>query len=279
MAVGVSLTFSVLRFANFAHVQFAVVGGYLTYVFSVLVGLPIVAALLSRRSDRRARGAGRSRGFPPAARHLAGRQDDRLLGRGAVHPLDRRGDLRRRRRASFALEPKALSLGGAYFTSLDVVCVAATIVAMVALHLLLYRTRVGTALRALASNPDLAVTPRHSRRAHDRPDVVHLRLLRRPGRRALRAETRLQPNMDLIILLPIFAAVTIGGLEQCLRRGGRRADPVARPEPADLRRFRFAVLRPTPGTCRPSSATSSPWAPWSLLAAAAAARLAGRPAR
>jgi branched-subunit amino acid ABC-type transport system permease component len=26
------------------------------------------------------------------------------------------------------------------------------------------------------------------------------------------AETRLQPNMDLIILLPIFAAVTIGGL-------------------------------------------------------------------
>src|SRR6516164_1019520 len=33
MAVGVSLTFSILRFANFAHVQFAVVGGYLTYVF------------------------------------------------------------------------------------------------------------------------------------------------------------------------------------------------------------------------------------------------------
>jgi len=46
MAVGVSLTYSILRFANFAHVQFAVVGGYLTYVFSVMLGLPIVAAAL-----------------------------------------------------------------------------------------------------------------------------------------------------------------------------------------------------------------------------------------
>ena len=60
MAVGVSLTFSVLRFANFAHVQFAVVGGYLTYVFYVFLGVPVVlAALVERGPDRRARGAGR----------------------------------------------------------------------------------------------------------------------------------------------------------------------------------------------------------------------------
>ena len=40
IAVGVALSYSILRFANFAHVQFAVVGGYLTYTFAVLAGLP-----------------------------------------------------------------------------------------------------------------------------------------------------------------------------------------------------------------------------------------------
>ena len=58
----------------------------------------------------------------------------------------------------FPIEPPPLSLGSAFFTSLDVICVGATVVAMLALHVLLYRTRVGTALRALASNPHLAVS-------------------------------------------------------------------------------------------------------------------------
>ena len=46
IAVGVSLTYSILRFANFAHVQFAVVGGYLTYVFARPLGLPLLPAAL-----------------------------------------------------------------------------------------------------------------------------------------------------------------------------------------------------------------------------------------
>ena len=32
IAVGISLSYAILRFANFAHIQYAVVGGYLTYV-------------------------------------------------------------------------------------------------------------------------------------------------------------------------------------------------------------------------------------------------------
>jgi len=44
IAVGVALSYSILRFANFAHVQFAVVGGYLTYTFAVLAGLPVILA-------------------------------------------------------------------------------------------------------------------------------------------------------------------------------------------------------------------------------------------
>ena len=44
VAVGISLAYSILRFANFAHIQFAVVGGYATYVATEL-GLPLILAV------------------------------------------------------------------------------------------------------------------------------------------------------------------------------------------------------------------------------------------
>ncbi len=212
MAVGVSLTFSVLRFANFAHVQFAVVGGYLTYVLSVLLGLPIVlgtllsailtgglAVLVDLAVFRRLRD------ISPEGKMIVS-WGVALFIRSMVAAIF--GGAAR----VFALEPKALSFGGAYFTALDVVCVAATIVAMVALHVLLFRTRIGTALRALSSNPDLAVT-----RGIPGERMIGLMwfisgFYAALGGALFAAETRLQPNMDLIILLPIFAAVTIGGL-------------------------------------------------------------------
>ena len=212
MAVGVSLTYSILRFANFAHVQFAVVGGYLTYVFSAMLGLPIVAAALvsalltggfAMLVDRAV--FRRLRAISPEGKMIVS-WGVALFIRSIVAASF--GGAAR----VFPIEPPPLSFGGAYFTSLDVICVGATVVAMVALHLLLYRTRVGTALRALASNPDLAVS-----RGIPGERMISLMWFISGAYAALGGalfalETRLQPNMDLIILLPIFAAVTIGGL-------------------------------------------------------------------
>src|SRR5262245_18054039 len=158
MAVGVALTFSVLRFANFAHVQFAVVGGYVAYVLSIGIGLPIwLAALagavltggLAMLVD--AAVFRRLRGISPEGKMIVS-WGVALFIRSTVAAIFGGGA------REFPIEPPALSLGGAYFTRLDIVSVVAAIVAMLVLHFLLYRTRVGTALRALASNPDLAVT-------------------------------------------------------------------------------------------------------------------------
>ena len=212
MAVGVSLTFSVLRFANFAHVQFAVVGGYLTYAFSVYLGVPIVlatlvsavltggfAVLVDLAVFRRLRD------IAPEGKMIVS-WGVALFIRSIVAAIF--GGSSR----SFEIEPSAINFGGLFFTWLDVICVAATVVAMVALHVLLYRTRVGTALRAVSSNPDLAVS-----RGIPGERMISLMwfisgFYAALGGALFAAETRLQPNMDLIILLPIFAAVTIGGL-------------------------------------------------------------------
>jgi len=216
MAVGVSLTFSVLRFANFAHVQFAVVGGYLTYVFTIFLGVPIapaalVAAILTGGLAMLVDFAvfRRLRDISPEGKMIVS-WGVALFIRSIVAAVF--GGSSR----LFGLEPQTISFGGVYFTWLDIVCIAATVVAMVVLHALLYRTRAGTALRALSSNRDLAVS-----RGIPGERMIGLMwfvsgFYAALGGALFAAETRLQPNMDLIILLPIFAAVTIGGLGNVL---------------------------------------------------------------
>jgi branched-subunit amino acid ABC-type transport system permease component len=90
--------------------------------------------------------------------------------------------------------------------------VGVTAASMLVLHALLQWTRAGTALRALASNFDLAVT-------RGIPGESMIRLMwflsgayAALGGTLLAVETQLMPNMDLMILLPVFAAVTIGGI-------------------------------------------------------------------
>ena len=211
IAVGIALSYSILRFANFAHIQYAVVGGYATYVGTRL-GLPIVAAvaasavfvgLLAIVVD--ALVFSRLRAIAPEGKMIVS-WGVALFIRAIVASIF--GG------AAIIIETSStpIRFGGAIFTSLDVIVVVSTIVFMILLHAFLYRTRAGSALRALASNYDLAVT-------RGIPGERMIRLMwfisgayAAIGGSLLALETRLQPNMDLIILLPVFAAVTIGGL-------------------------------------------------------------------
>jgi branched-subunit amino acid ABC-type transport system permease component len=158
IAVGVALSYSVLRFANFAHVQFAVVGAYVSYTLRQFLHLPMVAATLAGAVVTGGIAVlidalvfSRLRQIAPEGKMIVS-WGVALLLRATVASIFGGGA------RVFALQPAPLSFAGAFFTSLDVVVVVATLAAMAALHLLLFRTRVGTALRALASNPDLAAT-------------------------------------------------------------------------------------------------------------------------
>ena len=211
IAVGVALSYSILRFANFAHIQYAVVGGYASHVGAAL-GLPILAAIalgavfvggLAVLVD--ALVFSRLRAIAPEGKMIVS-WGIALFIRAIIASIF--GG------SAIIIETSTfpIQVGGAIFTSLDLIVVLATVGFMVLLQLFLYRTRHGSALRALASNYDLAVTRGIS-------GVGMIRLMwfisgayAAIGGSLIALETRLQPNMDLIILLPVFAAVTIGGL-------------------------------------------------------------------
>jgi branched-subunit amino acid ABC-type transport system permease component len=211
IAVGIALSYSILRFANFAHIQYAVVGGYATHVGAAL-GLPIVVAI--------ALGAVFVGGLAVVVDALvfsplrAIAPEGKMIVSWGVALFIRAVIASIFGGSAIVIETNAvpIQVGGAIFTSLDLVVVLATVGFMVLLQLFLYRTRHGSALRALASNYDLAVTRGIS-------GVGMIRLMwfisgayAAIGGSLIALETRLQPNMDLIILLPVFAAVTIGGL-------------------------------------------------------------------
>jgi branched-subunit amino acid ABC-type transport system permease component len=214
IAVGVALSYSILRFANFAHVQFAVVGAYLSFAANQLLGfvLPVAVlvgvvatGLIAVLVDHLV--FSRLRYISPEGKMIVS-WGVALFLRAAIASIF--GGAAR----VFSTQPVNLSLGGAYFTSQDAIVVGTTVAAMIVLNLLLYRTRVGTALRALASNPDLAAT-----RGIPAGRMIALTWFISGAYAALGGtmfalQTRLQPNMDLIILLPTFAAVTLGGLDR-----------------------------------------------------------------
>jgi branched-subunit amino acid ABC-type transport system permease component len=212
IAMGVALCYSILRFANFAHVQFAVVGAYLSFAanqffgvilpFAVVVGV-LATGLIAVLVDWLV--FSRLRDISPEGKMIVS-WGVALVLRAAIAATFG-GSAR-----VFSTQPVNLSIGGAFFTSQDAIVVGTTLAAMIGLTLLLYRTRAGTALRALASNPELAAT-----RGIPVGRMIALMWFVSGAYAALGGtmfalQTRLQPNMDLIILLPTFAAVTLGGL-------------------------------------------------------------------
>ena len=215
IAVGVSLAYSVVRFANFAHIQYAVVGGYLTYAarglgLGVLVATLVSAALtgcLAIVVERLVFNP--LRALRPEAKMIASwgvalvlRAAIACIFGGAARVID--------------LDMDSYSFGDTVLTTLDISVVLTTLVAMLLLQVLLFRTRIGTGLRALADNRELAET-----RGIPPERLIALMwfvagAFAALGGTLLAFETRLEPDMDLQILLPVFAAVTIGGLGSLL---------------------------------------------------------------
>lgn len=212
IAVGVSLSYSVLRFANFAHIQLAIVGGYLTYSFAAIPGLPLVLAVLLAAIATGFIAVlidilvfSRIRGISAEGKMIVSwgvalfiRSMLSAIYGGSAKVFDVQSDV--------------ILVQDTVFTTLDIIVVAATVALMVGLHTFLYRTRTGSALRALASNYELAVT-------RGIPGERLIRLmwflsgaLAAIGGSLFAMQTRLQPSLDLVILLPVFAAVTIGGM-------------------------------------------------------------------
>ena len=230
-AVGVTLTYAILRFANFAHGEFVTAGAYLTLTLAGLIGgalagtavplapLTVTGALLVALP------------FGLALTGLLALGLDAVLFR----PLRRKGEtivavmasfgaslaLRSVIEATFSSRPayftRALQIArplgaGLRATPNQIAAIAAAAAVAVAVHLLLTRTRTGRAMRAVSENPALAAVG-----GIDVGAVIRLTWLLGGALAGLAGVVvgllvQIRPFMGFDLLLPLFAAAILGGI-------------------------------------------------------------------
>ena len=213
-AIGVTLTFGILRFANFAHGETMTLGAYLALTFTALSGwhplafLPVAAAL--------------------AAIFVLGL--DRLFFRPLRHSptiilvissfglmLMVRSLIQLVWGARLQVFSKGIAFPWVLFDSLrifpkHVVIVAAAIALMLAVHVLLRHTRTGKAMRAMSDSPELArLTGIDTERVIRSTWIVGAGLAAAAGI-FLAYDTHVESGMGFKLLLPIFASALVGGI-------------------------------------------------------------------
>lgn len=213
IAVGLTLTFSLLKFANFAHVETAVAGAYLAWVLNVPLGvnfaLSVLAAvlvmglagiLIDRAVFRIFRN---SDDVAPMIASLGLAIAIRYSVQAVFGPRFLRYD--------FAVAP-GMKVLGAFVTRQQVWILAIVLAAIVAFHLLLQYTTIGKAMRATSTNRELAQAS-----GVDTERVIAFVWFLGTGFAALGGalvawDTQLVPELGFNLVIPVFCVVLIGGV-------------------------------------------------------------------
>ena len=230
-AVGITLVFGVMRFANIAHGDMMTMGAYVTFFllvsvlpehtglgpftfgFTLLIALPVsmaaVAALavgmdiLVFRKLRLRRANIVTIEIASLGVAIAIRGFVQMVWGTPVRYFPNEGRTHFSLPADISIAPNHLFVSGA------------ALVLAIALHLLLTRTKQGKAMRATSDNPDLA------RASGINTDRVLLWTWAIAGALAgaagvllviFNATAQLKPTMGFQLLVPLFAAVVVGGI-------------------------------------------------------------------
>jgi neutral amino acid transport system permease protein len=213
-AVGLTLTYGILRLSNFAHGDFMTLGAYITLLANALginiwIAMAIGAiatigtALLSEKiiwAPMRARRATSATLIIISIGLALFIRNGIILFWGGNNQSYK-----------LAVE-EALQLGPVRLPFYDLVVVGLAIVTIFGLHYLLQNTKIGKAMRAVADDLDLA------RVTGIRVDRVILWTwiiaagLTALGGSMLGLVEAVRPNMGWFLILPMFAAVILGGI-------------------------------------------------------------------
>jgi len=212
-AIGVSLVFGILRFANFSAGDLMTIGAF--YAFAIVVGLDlpmplgfvIAAAATAATAVAIDRTVYRFLRRTPPVILLISSFGMALILRSLVQIIW--GPSNQVYESGIQLP---YVVAGVRIKPDQLYIVAGAVVLVAALHLFLQRTKTGKAMRAMADNVDLArVTGVDTERVVVWTWIIAGVMAAAAGI-FLGIDTRLHPVMGFRMLLPIFAAVILGGI-------------------------------------------------------------------
>ena len=213
-AIGITLTFGILRFANFAHGETMTLGAYFTLSLMHLTGWhPLAVAPLSMALTALVV-LGIDRAFYRPLRHgpmiflVIASFGMMLMVRSAIQ-------------FSWGVQLQSLVKGiqrpYVLFDALRIspkhlVIFVAALALMAGVHLLLSRTKIGKAMRAMSDSPELARLTGIDTEAVIRATWIVGAALAVAAGVFLAYDTHVETMMGFKILLPVFAAAILGGI-------------------------------------------------------------------
>jgi len=213
-AVGLTLTMGILRLSNFAHGDFLTTGAYLTWLVNrnglniwlsmiVAVAGTILLMLLGEwllwKPMRNQRASSTSLIILSIGLALFLRNGIIFIWGGT--------------NKNYALPlVEALNIGGVRIAYYRMVVIILTVLAIVALHLILQKTKIGKGMRAVADNLDLARVSGINVEQVILFTWILTAVLTAFGGGLYGLITTVRPNMGWFLILPMFAAVILGGI-------------------------------------------------------------------
>jgi len=213
IAVGLTMTFSILRFANFAHAPMAVVGAYFAYIFNVTMGLPLLASFVFATFAMGVFGVAVELGIFRFLRNT-GDLTPMIASLGLALAIQYSVQAiwgPQFLRYNYPLEP-GIPLLGAHITVPEIGIIVIAAGALIGFQLLLHFTTLGKAMRATATNPELAAAS-----AIDTGHVIRAvwfigTAFAGLGGMFIAWDTQLDPFFGFALILPVFCVVLIGGV-------------------------------------------------------------------
>lgn len=213
-AIGLTLTFGILRFANFAHGETMTLGAYLAWMLVQLTGWHPIAVLPIAMLLAVLVALGIDRGFykpfraSPTIMLVIASFGMMLMVRSVVQLI-------------WGVQIKTIMPGiqmpvvlfdWLRISPKHVIIIVAALVLMSAVHYLLTYTKIGKAMRAMSDSPELARLTGINTEAVIRATWVIGAALAAAAGVLLALDTHIQTMMGFKLLLPVFAATILGGI-------------------------------------------------------------------
>lgn len=231
-AVGITLIFSILRFAHFAHADLMTLGAFFAFFLTAMfpavgpaIGLPtafvmlplamVMTAIAAIYIDKGFYKPLRRHGVKPIVIVMASLGVTLML-QGLIRMFmgtsarsmyidDRKGIHRIDMPFELASRPIVI-------TDPQIIIIVLLVIIVIALHLFLNRTRLGKAMRAMSDNPDLARVSGINTDTVVKVTWVIAGSLAAIAGTMLSLDVSLKPDLSFHLLLPIFAAAIVGGV-------------------------------------------------------------------
>lgn len=231
-AIGITLIFSILRFAHFAHGDIMTLGGFIGYGLTIMlpgvglyVGLPtafvllpiaaIITAIICYIIDKLIYQPLRNRSVKPVIL-LMSSIGVALMIQGLLRMfvgVQSRSIFIDDRKDIFRIKfPDDIASSKLVFSEPQYLLVVTLIVSVICLQLFLNKTRIGKGMRAMADNPVLAKISGIPQQTVIRWTWLIGGWLAASAGILLALDVSLKPDLSFNLLFPLFAAAILGGV-------------------------------------------------------------------